>query len=550
MRERLEAIVIGSGFGGSLAAHALVGAGLRVLMIERGDWLPRGPENWAPRAIIDLWPGFSADAGYLVTGERRGTAPALFCVGGLSVFYGGVSLRLREADFDPRPADEDGGVPVPPWPYGYKDLEPYYDHAERILGVAGDSVAPGGTLHLDPTAPRRSAPYPHSPPPLSRVSQALADAAGRLGLRPFRLPLAIQHGGSARRGRCVSCLTCDGFPCAVGAKNDVASAVLPDLVARGLRLETNRVAVRLVARKRRVERVECVDRYTGERHTYEADEFILSAGTLGSAHLLLASALHEHNPAADHVGRYLMRHCNGIVFGVFLEPPNPGGRFHKEIGIHDYYFDDRGGAGRRIGSIQQVHPPPVGLAFARVPRVLHALVPPVLSRMTGLLTIAEDASRFENHVGLATGHDRYGLPRMVIRHRYTAADRARRALLLRAARAVLREAGARIFYVHHIHTFSHAVGTARMGDDPLSAPLDHACRFRGIDNLRVLDGSFMPASRAVNPSLTIAANALRAADLMVDGAWSRGAAGPQRHAGGTAAATGTQLPIISTPRES
>lgn len=542
--------MIGSGFGGALSAHVLVASGLRVLLIERGDWLPRGPANWEPHGIIDLWPDYSTEDGYPVVGDGPPRAPALFCVGGLSVFYGGVSLRLRQGDFLPVRAESPGVESAPHWPYAYADLEPYYARAESLLGVAGPPAGNGdGPLHADPTAPWRSGDYAHRPPALSQTSAMVAAAAGTLGLRPFRLPLAIHHDGLPGRGRCVSCLTCDGFACAVGAKNDVASAILPALIARGLRLEVNTVALRLVERGGRIERVECVDRHTGERRTYVADEFIVSAGALGSAHLLLASELERHNPAGSHVGRHLMRHCNGIVFGVFPTPPNPAGEFHKQVGIHDAYFGSDGDGdpdaaaerGLRTGSIQQVHSPPLGLVRERAPRVLHGAVPALVERITGLLVIAEDESRSENHVALdKRARDRHGLPRMVIRHRYTAADRRRRATLLRTARRVLRAAGARAFYVHRIRTFSHAVGSVRMGEDPATAPLAHDGRFRGIANLRVLDGSFMPASAAVNPSLTIAANALRAADLMVDGAWSRTDALPDRAHG----VGGAGLPIL------
>jgi choline dehydrogenase-like flavoprotein len=529
--ERFDAIIIGTGFGGSMTAHVLVHAGLRVLMLERGDWLERGPHNWEPSGILDLSPNYTTEAGYQQLGEKNGTASVLFCVGGLSVYYGGVSLRLREQDFHENPEVSAGSGGR--WPYGYDDLEPYYLLAERVLGVAGDSTETGDQdgVSRDPTAPRRSAPYPYAGAPLSHTSSLIARAALQLGLHPFQLPLAINRNTSNGRPACVACMTCDAFPCAIGAKNDMASAVLPPLIARGLRIETNVIAARLVESGARIERVECVDRGTGESRVFRADQYIVSAGSLGSAHLLLASELQHRNPGGVVVGRYLMRHCNGIIYGLFGSPPNPAQEFHKQLGIHDFYLGDgarRAPAGK-LGSIQQVHSPPVGLALTRVPRALHRPVPPLIDRTTGLLVIAEDQARFENHVTLdARECDPFGLPRLVIHHRYTKRDRAARAALLRRARQVLRQAGARLFYVHTIHTFSHAVGSLRMGEDPRTSALDHACRFRGIDNLRVLDGSFFPASGGLNPSLTIAANALRAADLMVDGAFSRDQAFAER----------------------
>lgn len=515
-RDYYDVIVIGSGFGGAMAAHVFVHAGLRVLMLERGGWLERGPHNWEPSGVIDYSPAFSEESGYVVRGERRGTQRALFCVGGPSVYYGGVSLRLRERDFQPNPAvaGESGGC----WPYGYDDLEPYYTRAERIIGVAGGSGATGGwPTEADPTHPRRSGPYPHELPAISGASDRIGLAAASLGLCPFRLPLAINHVVGNGRAACIGCSTCDAFPCAIGAKNDLATTVLPTLVARGLRIEPDTVAVKLVERGGRVTSVECVDRRTRQPRTYSADQVVVSAGALGSTHLLLASDLPARNPAGDAVGRYLMRHCNGIVYGLF--PTSPIGEgFHKQIGIHDFYFGDPHASAPegKYGSIQQVHAPPRGIVLERMPRPLYAAVPWLLDRMTGMLVIAEDQPRRDNRVVLDGGRrDPFGMPRLIIHHRYSARDRAARRALARVARRVLRAAGARLFYVHKILTFSHALGTVRMGDDPTTAPLDHACRFRGVDNLRIIDGSVLPASGALNPSLTIAANALRAADLMV-----------------------------------
>jgi choline dehydrogenase-like flavoprotein len=218
------------------------------------------------------------------------------------------------------------------------------------------------------------------------------------------------------------------------------------------------------------------------------------------------------------VGRYLMRHLNRIVFGAFPQPPAPDGQFHKQIGIHDLYFGDpdtrepRG----KLGGIQQLATPPASLVRSQLAGPLGAMGARLVGHLTGLLTIAEDQPQFDNRIVLDTNRsDRLGLPRLAVSHRYSPRDRAAGAALDRAARAVLRGAGAWAFYQHRIRTFSHAVGTVRMGCDPRTSALDGYGRFRGIDNLFVLDGSFMPRSGGVNPSLTIAANALRAAACLI-----------------------------------
>jgi choline dehydrogenase-like flavoprotein len=182
--------------------------------------------------------------------------------------------------------------------------------------------------------------------------------------------------------------------------------------------------------------------------------------------------------------------------------------------VHDFYFGDpHGGSPEgKLGCIQQVMPPPLGSLQKRLGRPLTKLIEPVTRHMTGLLSIAEDQPSADNRLTIdGTRSDRFGLPRVMIAHEYSARDRAARQALVGWAKRILRGAGARFSYTHQIDTFSHAVGTVRTGVDPRTSALDATCRFRGIDNLYVVDGSFMPTAAAVNPSLTIAANALRTA---------------------------------------
>ena len=503
-----DVIIIGSGFGGALAAHALVGAGLRVLLLERGRWVTRGPENWLPEAAAQLSEHYSTDTPYEVDDDAgHSTTGGFFCVGGPSVFYGGVSLRFREQDFEPSP--EIAGDSGAEWPWRYADLEPYYTRVERLMGVAG---MPGD----DPTEPWRSAPFPQTPPPLEPVSVRVRDAARSLGLHPFRLPVAINYGAEGRT-TCTLCPTCDGFACAISAKNDLATAILPPLLHAGLEVRPEAVVTRLAHDGRRITGVEYVDARSGERTTLAARHVILAAGTLATPHLLLASGLDSVTPAPEALGGYLMRHCNRIVLGFFARRPDPEGRFHKHLAIHDLYFGDPSGEGPpgRLGGLQQLVTPPVSLVRAQVPRLVGPLAALVVPQTTGLLAIAEDQPRLENRVSLDPNRsDRFGMPVLRVRHRYTARDEAAVRTLARTARRVLRRAGALAFYNHHIATFSHALGTVRMGRDPRTSPLDGECRFRGIENLLVVDGSALPTSAGVNPSLTIAANALRAAEAL------------------------------------
>jgi len=471
-----DAIVIGSGFGGAMAAYALVNAGQRVLMLERGSWVARSPENWSDRNVGLRTPHFSMESPYEIrSGATRRRAGSWNCVGGQSVFYGGASYRLRESDFSS--TAEVVGDSGAEWPFDYHDLEPYYLLAERLLGVNAGSQE------------------------LSAPAKRVAEAALRLKLNPTRIPVAIaQEPGNERRA-CMRCGTCDGYACAAEAKNDLATGIIPSLIRRGMTLRANTVCVRLVREQSRITGVEYVDRVTGERGSVSAANIVLAAGTLATPHLILASRLDRVNPAADAVGRYLTRHYNVGVFGVFGREPNPSRSFDKQIALLDFYEDG--------GSIQQMTPP-LALVRAYLPRGTRNLGAWLVEHSLGLVTIAEDEPQQANGVTVdRSTRDRYGLPKLIVDHRHSPRDESKSAFLVRNAKRVLREAGARLCWTHRIETFTHALGTVRLGVDPGRSPLDGDGRYRGLDNLYVTDGSALPRSAGVNPSLTIAANALR-----------------------------------------
>jgi choline dehydrogenase-like flavoprotein len=505
-----DAVIVGSGFGGSMVAQQLVDAGWRVLMIERGGWVPRGPQNWTDGAVGPLTSYYSTETPYrAVAGADREVVGSFSCVGGPSVFYGGASLRFRAEDFEPCP--EIVGDSAAAWPYRYGDVEPHYSRAEQILGVAGEQGS-------DPTEPFHAARYPQTPGALAPTSRRIWEAAQRLGLHPSRLPLAFNHRAGNGRAPCAACSTCDGFACAIGAKNDLATAVLPALVRKGLRLEANMVAVRLVAEGRRLTGVDCVERESGRRVRFLGRHFVLSAGALASPHLLLASGLERLNPGGSTVGRYLMRHFNAAVIGLFPRRPDREAQFHKQVAIHDFYFGHPTVARPlgKLGAIQQIGTPPRELVKAHLPRLVGGLAASALPHATGLLIMAEDQPRPENRVEIDPARtDRFGLPELRITHRYTGRDIEAGRALIAKAREILHAAGALLTYAQPIRTFSHAVGTVRMGAEPSASALDAHCRFRGTENLYVVDGSAFPTSAAVNPSLTIAANALRAGEHIV-----------------------------------
>ncbi len=492
-----DAVVIGSGLGGTLAALRLSEAGTRTILLERGRWPRRDRTDWNPDAILsDLRYRGPQPLKVRQGGARRFRDLAQNeTVGGMSVFYGAASLRLRPGDFAH-------------WPISYEDLEPWYDEAERVLGVHGTDGA-------DPLEPPRLAPYPYRSVPYAAPAERIRDAGERLGLRPFPIPLAIDFAG-ANGAPCVLCNTCDGFPCAIEAKNDAAGLLRRAGSRRRLDVLTGVRVRRLRFAGDRVVAADATSGSRGEELSFAAPLFVLAAGAIGSPALLLRSGLAEGERNPLPVGRFLMRHCNAVVAGLFRSPTNPEQVFHKQVCFTDFYEDQRAETGRATGVIQDIYTPDAGVVRRAAGRVVGALLRrPVVDRLQNLLCVAEDEPDPGNRVTLGLGPGAGGRGPVRVEHRYRRADWQRLARLTRQAVRILREAGALGTHVWRITSFSHAVGTLRMGSAGEDAVLHADGRVRGLRNLFVTDGSAFPASGGVNPSLTIAANALRIADGIV-----------------------------------
>jgi choline dehydrogenase-like flavoprotein len=512
-----DAVVIGTGFGGSMVALQLARAGLQVLLLERGRWVDRDESAWNPNAILIERKYRSATP---FEAQQACGSAQLYpdeVVGGNSVFYGAASFRLREQDFAVRSWRREQNLPeysYVDWPISYEDLAPFYEEAEQLLGVAGLAGA-------DPTEPRRASDYAQSPIPFSAPAQRVAEAARELGLHPFPIPLAINFSAKHARPRCVQCAVCDLLPCKIGAKNDLAVSVLPEAIQRGAVVRPFTIAKRVLKRNGLIAGVECLDSRTGETFTVRCKLCVVSAGAIASAKLLLASGLDEQRPNGAWIGRNLMRHCNGVVIGMHPFATNPEKKFHKQVGITDFYFGSGRGPSGGWGMIQGLQVAPPELIQAHAPFPFGALGAATTRYQTYLLCIAEDLPNPENRVTLDVAQkDVYGLPLAKVVHHYCERDLHARAALYREAGRILRRAGAFMCLRKDIQTFSHALGSIRFGDDPRHAALDPFCNFFGVPNLFVVDGSFMPSSASVNPSLTIAANALRVGKHIAEN-WAR-----------------------------
>ncbi|MBF0104203.1 MAG: GMC family oxidoreductase [Deltaproteobacteria bacterium] len=513
LKNSYENIVIGSGFGGGMVAYALSKAGQETLVVDRGVWVRRDETCWDEKALhLDTPPLYQGKIPFNVD-QKRGGLMATYpyeTVGGMSTFYGGVSLRLRESDFKGEvhldSLDSNSPVSKTAWPFHYQALAPYYDEAENILGVAG-------ALGEDITEPARGA-YPQgSFNKLSPPSQRVWDAARKMGLHPCRLPMAINLDGAHGQGKCVLCNTCDYFICKVCAKNDLSLAVLPSAMKNGAEILDQHGAVKIEIKNGAAQGVVVLNLNTGMRRTIKTKRVILACGAITTPQMLLVSGVDQLSPAGKLIGRCLMRHINGVMAGAFTYRTNVPGTLQKMIGIPDFYHGDplkKSAIKGPWGLLQEIGPFGKGLIMKRAPFGFKHFGAFFRDRLTNLLCIAADGPQYNNRVYVQPDRvDQFGVPLAQVYHRYHPRDYQVLRLLCGKAREILREVGA--FYVHYvpIETFSHAFGTCRMGNDPASSVTDPLGQVWGVKNLVITDASLLPYTGSVNPSLTIAANALR-----------------------------------------
>ena len=346
--------------GGGCAALTLADTGARILILERGERLPREPQNWDPEAVFgdlryrtrEIWHD----------GNGKPFRPGQFYfVGGHTKFYGTAMFRFRERDFEA--VEHEEGV-SPAWPIRYADLEPYYDRAERLFGVHGRAGD-------DPTEPPRTRPYPFPPIPHEPLLADLYDRFRGRGLKPFHMPAAVDfHPG----GKCVRCGTCDAFPCRIDAKGDAETRLIdPALRHPNVTLQTGSLVTRLITDDSGKRIVTAEVERGGEKQIVRARLFVLSAGAINSAALLLRSASTRHpNGLANSsgvVGRYYMNH-NCTAFMSLMPWSVNDTRFPKTVTVNDYYF---GGDADRwpLGNLQmlgKIREPMLRGAIPQVPK--------------------------------------------------------------------------------------------------------------------------------------------------------------------------------------
>ena len=529
--ERVEwdVIIIGAGMGGGMLGHRLARAGRRVLFVEKGrSTLPGTPgtirsampelaEPQASRSINTYYDtlaraGRSNDEITDISGRRpRRFVPYIGSgTGGSSAIYGMVCERFFVDDFTPRRYFADPGESTVPeaWPISYEQMAPWYTEAEKLLGVRGQP---------DPLRPEAANVALPAAPPFSVDNQPVVNYLSGRGLHPYHLPMACDYTDD--------CATCQAYLCARSCKYDGArSGVEPAVTEYDAHLLAECQVLRLESDRNRVQQVICQRR--SDMLTLKAKVVVLAAGALATPVLLLNSRSGDWTRGlangSDMVGRNLMRH----VMDWIEIWPQRGSRItaeNKEIGLNDFYFID----GQKYGTVQSAGSmaslAPIDMMMnqpgwvSKALRLTGVAARPIYDRFISgglvLAAIMEDLPYLDNRVLPSDRPSVDGRQRLRLQYRLHPGEVERREVFLRALKEVLQPFRTLTLRTGANNgTLGHVCGTVRFGTDPATSVLNPQNRAHEVENLYVVDASFFPSSTGINPSLTVAANALRVAE--------------------------------------
>jgi len=513
-----DVIIIGSGAGGGTLVCKLAPTGKRILLIERGDYVPREKANWDPKAV-NVQGRYNTKETWRDKDGKDLHPHTNYYVGGNTKFYGAALFRMRKEDFGV--IKHHGGI-SPAWPISYDEIEPYYTEAERLYHVHGQRGE-------DPTEPPASAPYPYPAVSHERRIQILAEDFAAQGLRPFHTPLGVMLDEKNRRtSACIRCNTCDGFPCLINAKADAqVCGVDPALHYDNVTLMTNAKVEKLTtdASGRSIDKV--IVTRNGETLELSADIVVSSCGAINSAALLLRSANDTHPRglanSSDTVGRHYMGHVNSVMMAI-SKCENPT-IFQKSLSVNDFYFGSKewphpmghiSFVGKLDGETLKAGAPAIAPGFTLELMATHSMdfwltsedLPDPNNRVTidrdGKIVLAYKVNNEEGHKRLTAKL------KELLNHQSKCPHHGHDCHVGLFARSLF--VGQRI----PLAGVAHQNGTIRFGHDPMTSALDVNCKAHDLDNLYVVDGSFFPSSSAVNPALTIMANALRVADHLIE----------------------------------
>jgi choline dehydrogenase-like flavoprotein len=505
-----DIIIIGTGAGGGTLAHRLAPSGKKILLIEQGGYLPREKENWDSHAVF-LTSRYLTKEKWLDKNGKEFTPGTHYCVGGNTKFYGAALLRMREKDFGQ--VKHHGGT-SPAWPLSYHDFEPYYLEAEKLYFVHGQRG-------VDSTEPPSKDPFPYPAVAHEPRIERLYNALEREGYRPFPLPLGLKLNEKHReKSPCIKCNTCDGFPCLVDAKADAHIICIEEALKHpNVSLITEAYVEKLETNASGSEISSVLVKRHGHTEVYKGNIVVVSCGAINSAALLLRSANDKHPAGLANssgcVGRFYMCHNNSAMIALTLDP-NPV-HFQKTMGINDFYY----GAPDfhfPLGHIQML-----GKADANMFKADSPFPTPnfVLKQMAhhsiDFWLTTEDLPDPNNRVQITKeGH---------IKLSYTENNQEGHKHLKKKLKHMLSHVGIKHHFLENLAYFGkkipiggvgHQNGTVRFGTDPKTSVLDLHCKAHDLNNLYVVDGGFFVSSSAVNPTLTIIANALRIGDHLLE----------------------------------
>jgi len=513
-----DVIIIGTGAGGGTLAYRLAPTGKKILVLERGDFLPREKANWSALEVYQKERYHTDEHWYDDRGNEFRPQTG-YWVGGNTKVYGAALLRLRERDFEQ--VIHKGGI-SPEWPLKYSDFEPYYTQAEALYDVHGER----GT---DPTEPPCNKPYPYPPVSHEPDMEEIADNIRELGYYPFHLPLGLKlNERDPTKSPCIRCDTFDGYPCLVGAKADSDyNAIRPTRKSySNFTLITNAKVLRLHTSESGREVTKVETEIAGEQHWFTSDIVVVACGSINSAILLLRSANDKHPNglanSSDQVGRHFMKHMATALVSMHLEVNRAN--FQKTIAVNDFYWGEPDfpypmgmvqNTGNVLADMLPAEAPPLMAPFVKlIPEYERHLI---AERSVGWWLQTEDLPDPNNRVRVVgdkihldyTPNNTEASDRLI--HRWTSVLKS----LNRSAQHVIPFS---IYPRAHmpVQAVAHQCGTCRFGTNPKTSVLDLNCRTHDVGNLYVVDGSFFPSNSGVNPTLTIMANALRVGEHLAE----------------------------------
>ena len=478
--------IVGSGMGGATTAYGLAKAGVDCLVIERGDFVKKEDANWSAQEIF-INQKYKPNEKWLDEKGREFTPGVHYIVGGNTKVYGSSLPRFREQDFLEIKHKE--GI-SPAWPFSYQDIEPYYCQAEQLYKVHGSTGE-------DPTEPPRSKPFPY---PALAHEKYISDLAARLsaaGVKPHANAMGVDL---RSEGKCIRCGTCDGFVCKLDAKSDAQTCALePALKTGKVRLETNLKVTQVVVKNGKVDHL--LAKRDGHEIKIIAKKYVLSLGAVNTAALLLRSGSIANSSGL--LGRNFMMHNNAHIAAFNVKSKNDV-IFQKTLSFSDWYFD--GGSGYPLGVVQLIGKVQAIMMKSYATKVPLAILKFIADRSVEFVVMNEDLPASSNRVEIA--------PNGMIQIFRKAVNTSAHKELMKKTKRVLRKAGFQAIFVQpfDISMNSHQCGTSVAGNDPKLSVVDQYCKTHDLENLYLIDGGFFPSSAAMNPALTIAAQALRVVD--------------------------------------